>query len=96
VPGWASIVAIICFLGGVQIMMIGIVGLYISRIYTEALDRPLYTVDFDLFKGGEALYTGTLKNQAAAHVNEESNDEIMIRVEAFQIQKKKEIFANLS
>ena len=46
--GWASLIISVFFLGGVQMMMLGILGEYIGRIYNEVLDRPLYTVDFDL------------------------------------------------
>jgi len=42
--GWASLMFAIVFLGGIQLLMIGILGEYIGRIYTQVLDRPLYTV----------------------------------------------------
>lgn len=44
VQGWASTVCIICFLGGLQLFSMGILGLYISKIYTEVKNRPLYIV----------------------------------------------------
>lgn len=44
VQGWASTVCIIFFLGGVQLFSVGILGLYISKIYTEVKNRPLYIV----------------------------------------------------
>ena len=51
VPGWASILVAIIFLGGVQLITIGIIGQYIARIYDEVKDRPLYivkeTIGFD-------------------------------------------------
>ncbi len=43
--GWVSIMSGIVFLGGLQILMLGIIGEYIGRIYTETLNRPLYTID---------------------------------------------------
>lgn len=44
VQGWASLVCIIVFLGGVQLFTIGILGLYISKIYIEVKQRPIYIV----------------------------------------------------
>ena len=42
--GWASLAASIFFIGGVQLIMLSIVGSYIGRIYTEVQQRPLYVV----------------------------------------------------
>ena len=44
VPGWASVVVIMSFLGGVQLIVLGTMGLYVARIYDEARSRPLYVV----------------------------------------------------
>ncbi len=44
VDGWASIVCIIIFMGGMQCFCTGILGTYISKIYTETKHRPLYIV----------------------------------------------------
>ncbi len=45
VEGWASTVMIVSFLSGVNLMMTGIVGLYVGSIYTQVKQRPLYVVD---------------------------------------------------
>ncbi|MBO4433796.1 MAG: glycosyltransferase family 2 protein [Clostridia bacterium] len=45
VGGWVSTVAIICFLGGIQILSSGIIGEYIGKIYLETKQRPRYIVD---------------------------------------------------
>ena len=44
VPGWASIVVVVSFLGGVQLVVTGTMGLYVARIYEEVKGRPLYIV----------------------------------------------------
>lgn len=44
VRGWASTIVIILFLGGVQLLTIGIIGEYLSRIYDEVKQRPLFVV----------------------------------------------------
>lgn len=45
VPGWASTVVPIYFLGGVQLLSLGIIGEYISKIYSEAKRRPRYIIE---------------------------------------------------
>lgn len=44
VAGWASTVVIILFIGGIQLLSIGILGLYLSKLYLEAKDRPIYLI----------------------------------------------------
>lgn len=44
VPGWTSILVAVCFLGGLQLAILGVMGQYLGRTYEEALDRPLYIV----------------------------------------------------
>ena len=44
VPGWASMTCIICFLGGVQLTCLGVLGEYIGKIYMEVKGRPRYII----------------------------------------------------
>jgi hypothetical protein len=44
VPGWASLVFMICLLGGIQLAVMGLISEYLGRTYEESLGRPLYIV----------------------------------------------------
>jgi polyisoprenyl-phosphate glycosyltransferase len=44
VPGWASIIMIVLFFGGIQLIMLGILGNYIAYNYDESRNRPLYII----------------------------------------------------
>jgi len=43
--GWATIIAIISFIGGIQLLSIGVIGEYIGRMYIQTKNRPLYIVE---------------------------------------------------
>lgn len=62
-PGWASLMALILFLGGIQMVCLGIIGQYISRIFEESKSRPLYFLAMDADKGR------TLNRRIAANEN---------------------------
>jgi len=44
VPGWASTAGLLAFLGGIQLLTLGILGEYVGRIFTAHLDRPPFVV----------------------------------------------------
>ena len=44
VPGWLTIVLVTSFIGGIQLIVVGVVGEYVGRIYDEVKARPLYLV----------------------------------------------------
>jgi glycosyltransferase involved in cell wall biosynthesis len=48
ISGWASIFVAILFLGGVQLLTVGILGEYVGRIYEEVKGRQLYVVDEEI------------------------------------------------
>ena len=44
VPGWASMTCIVCFVSGVQLISLGIIGEYVGKIYMETKQRPRYII----------------------------------------------------
>ncbi|MGB8366578.1 MAG: glycosyltransferase family 2 protein [Rhizomicrobium sp.] len=51
VPGYASIMVVMIFLGGVQLLCLGLIGEYLGRLYIEAKGRPLFIIA-DIFEAG--------------------------------------------
>ena len=49
IPGWASTVLPIYFIGGIQLLSIGIIGEYLGKIYKEVKARPRYIKNIELF-----------------------------------------------
>ena len=44
VPGWASVIATIVFFGGLNLMILGIIGIYLSKVFTQSKNRPHYII----------------------------------------------------
>ena len=44
VSGWASLVCIVCFLGGIQLLSLGVIGQYVGKTYMESKHRPRYII----------------------------------------------------
>lgn len=42
VPGYATIVSLVLFLGGLQLLVLGVMGEYLARVYTQGKNRPIY------------------------------------------------------
>lgn len=51
VAGWASLMCSIWFLGGIQMLGIGIVGTYVGKIYSESKHRPRFIIDKTIIRG---------------------------------------------
>ena len=58
VPGWASLVCIVCFLGGIQLLSLGVIGEYIGKIYLESKHRPRYIISDKTWEPYERHYKG--------------------------------------
>ena len=54
VSGWASTVCIVCFMGGVQLICLGVIGEYIGKIYMETKHRPRYIISERTWEEKEA------------------------------------------
>jgi len=44
ITGWTSIIASILFIGGIQLIMIGILGIYLGKLFIQSKNRPLYLI----------------------------------------------------
>ena len=44
VSGWASVIATIAFFGGMQLMILGIIGMYLGKLFMQSKQRPHYIV----------------------------------------------------
>jgi glycosyltransferase involved in cell wall biosynthesis len=59
IPGYASLLTVVLFLGGVQLLSIGVLGEYLGRLFIEVKARPLYVV--------ESIYPPVASKEAAVN-----------------------------
>ena len=65
ITGWSSTTCIICFIGGIQMISLGILGEYIGKIYMETKSRPRYII---------SEKTGKFRNQDNSTQEEKKNE----------------------
>jgi len=58
VSGWASTVCILCFMGGIQLICLGVIGEYVGKIYMETKERPRYIISRRTWEKHERSYKG--------------------------------------
>lgn len=58
VAGWASIICIVCFMSGIQMLSMGVIGTYIGKTYMETKHRPLYIISEKTWEKYERKYKG--------------------------------------
>lgn len=58
VAGWASTIVVVCLIGGIQLLSIGVIGEYIGKIYLESKRRPRYLVRERTWNRERRVYRG--------------------------------------
>ena len=66
--GWASLFVAVLFMGGIQLVSLGIIGEYLGRIYTEVKHRPLYAVQ-ERLGFDDSVNAGALDDRKRQEVN---------------------------
>jgi glycosyltransferase involved in cell wall biosynthesis len=67
VPGWASTVLPMYFLGGIQLLCLGVIGAYLGKIYVEVKSRPRYFIDRTIGVSSQTRLNRTIDSGALHH-----------------------------
>lgn len=67
VPGWASVVVTMGLLGGVQLMVLGVIGEYLARVHDEVKRRPLYLIREQVGEAHETVPAGRAPGAATSN-----------------------------
>jgi glycosyltransferase involved in cell wall biosynthesis len=70
VPGWASTVLPMYFLGGIQLLCLGVIGAYLGRIYGEVKSRPRYVIDRTIGLSSQPKLIRQIDSTASHHGSE--------------------------
>jgi dolichol-phosphate mannosyltransferase len=74
VPGWASLFAAVCLIGGIQLIFLGVVGEYVGLIFDEVKNRPRYVLDRH-YQSGQLTLVRDERRSTSNLINEfEGND----------------------
>ena len=64
ISGWSSTIATIAFFGGVQLIVLGIIGLYLGKIFIQTKSRPQYIINDSKFSASNSSAVQNEKNKA--------------------------------
>ena len=74
VTGWASTVCIICLLGGIQLISLGVIGQYIGKTYLETKRRPRYIISERTWEKNERRWLEERTEEAAPDTEKKQSD----------------------